>query len=84
MHTATEEQLGASTSCGLGQERRLADARVTADQHDRWLTFGRPRHGALDHRKLVVPSDDRVAPATASHRSPSIAAERSRREFASL
>ena len=76
VHTATEEELRASTSCSLGQQRGLPDTRLTADQHHPRLTFSRPRHGPLEHRKLVVPTDDRMCNATASHRSCSIAAKR--------
>ena len=68
VHTATEIQVCARESCRLVEQRGLANAWVTADQHDPWLTLGGSRHGALKHRQLVVASDDRVVTVTDSHR----------------
>ena len=73
VNAATDVPRRASTSRGLRQQRGLPDAWITADEHDPWLTPSRPRHRALEHSELVVPSDDRVRNASASHGSCSIA-----------
>jgi hypothetical protein len=78
VHTATQIQLCASEPCRLGQQRGLTDPRISAYQHDPWLTFGGSRHGTRKHRKLGVASYDRVHTVTASHRTRSIPRRRER------
>ena len=42
----------------LADDRRLADARVAADQHDRRQPVARVDDGALEHGQLRVPADE--------------------------